>query len=235
MHAIILAGGKGERLRPFTDDRPKPMVEILGIPILGYQLQWLQAQGVEDIIIACGYRSEVIQNYFGTGEKWKVQIQYAVEPHPLGRGGALKLAFGLLPTPEETTLATNGDVITNLRLSPLLEAHRAGRNVATLVLAPYTSPYGVIEANDDNRIVAFHEKPELPYWINAGIYVLSPEIVPLLPEQGDHEDSTFPRLAEERRLGAFKSRGYWRSVDTVKDLSEVHKEIEKRLLTSFLA
>jgi len=235
LHAIILAGGKGERLRPFTDDRPKPMVEILGIPILGYQLQWLQAQGVRDVIIACGYRSEVIQNYFGTGEKWDVQIQYAIEPHPLGRGGALKLAFGLLPKSEEATLATNGDVITNLRLAPLLEAHRGSKNLATLVLAPFISPYGIIEANDDNRIVAFHEKPELPYWINAGIYVLSPGVEPLLPVQGDHEDSTFPRLAEERRLGAFKSRGYWRSVDTVKDLSEVHKELEKRLLTSFLA
>jgi len=235
VHAIILAGGKGERLRPFTEDRPKPMVEILGIPILGYQLQWLQSQGIGDIIIACGYRSEVIRNYFGTGEKWDVRIQYAVEPQPLGRGGAFKLALGLLPAQEEVCLATNGDVITNLRLHGLLEAHRAGGNLATLVLAPYTSPYGIIEADDANKIIAFHEKPDLPYWINAGIYVLSREVEPLLPTQGDHEVSTFPRLAEERRLGAFKFQGYWRSVDTAKDLSEVHRELEKRLLTSFLA
>lgn len=235
MHAIILAGGKGERLRPFTEDRPKPMVEVLGIPILGYQLQWLQSQGISDIVIACGYRSEVIQNYFGTGEKWDVRLQYAIEPTPLGRGGGLKLAFGLLPTQADACLATNGDVITNLQLRPLLEAHRTSGNLATLVLAPFTSPYGIIEADDSNRIIAFHEKPELPYWINAGIYVLSREVEPLLPAQGDHEDSTFPRLAEQRRLGAFKSRGYWRSVDTVKDLSEVNKELEKRLLTSFLA
>jgi len=87
----------------------------------------------------------------------------------------------------------------------------------------------------DERVVAFHEKPELPYWMNAGIYVLSREMEPLLPDQGDHEDSTFPRLAQEHRLGAYKSRAYWRSVDTVKDMSEVAKELERRLMTSFLA
>lgn len=211
------------------------MVEILGIPILAYQLQWLQAQGVTDVIIACGYRSEVIRNYFGGGEKWDIRIQYAVEPQPLGRGGGLKLAIGLLPPEEHVCLATNGDIITNLHLQPLLEAHRAGGNLATIVLAPYTSPYGIIECTDTNKIVAFHEKPDLPYWINAGIYVLAREIAPMLPDKGDHEVSTFPQLAEARRLGAFKFRGYWRSVDTAKDLSEVQKELEKRMLTSFLA
>lgn len=235
MQAIILAGGMGERLRPFTSDRPKPMVEILGIPLLGYQLQWLQSQGITDIIMACGYRHEVIQDYFGDGEKWGVRIQYAIEPQPLGRGGALKLAFGRLFEGEDICLATNGDVITNVRLRSLLQAHRENKCLATVVLAPFISAYGIVEIDAEDKIVAFHEKPELPYWINAGIYVLSREIESLLPDQGDHEDSTFPRLASERRLGAFKSRSYWRSVDTVKDLSEVQKELEQRLLTSFLA
>lgn len=235
MQAIILAGGKGERLRPFTTDRPKAMVEILGVPLLGYQLQWLQTQGVTDIIVACGYRHEVIEEYFGAGEKWGVRIQYAVEPQPLGRGGALKLAFGLLREGEDICLATNGDVITNVRLRPLLQAHRDSGCLATVVLAPFISPYGIVEVDDGEKIVAFREKPELPYWVNAGIYVLSREIERLLPDQGDHEDATFPRLAAEQQLGAFKSRSYWRAVDTVKDLSEVHKELEQRLLTSFLA
>lgn len=235
MQAIILAGGRGERLRPFTSDRPKPMVEILGIPILGYQLQWLQSQGVTDVIVACGYRHDVIHEYFGEGEKWEVRIQYAVEPQPLGRGGALKMAFGLLREGEDACVATNGDVITNIRLRPVLQAHRENGCLATIVLAPFISPYGIVEVDKDDKILAFHEKPELPYWINAGIYILSREIESLLPDQGEHEDSTFPRLAAERRLGAFRSRSYWRSVDTVKDLSEVQKELEQRLLTSFLA
>jgi len=235
MQAIILAGGKGERLRPFTQDRPKCMVEILGVPLLGYQLQWLSAQGVTEIIVSCGYRHEVIQNYFGTGEKWGVRLQYSVEAQPLGRGGALKLAFGLLPPGEDLCLATNGDVVTNVRLKPLVQAHRQSGCLATVVLAPFISPYGIVEVDAEDRILAFHEKPELPYWMNAGIYVLAREIEPLLPDQGDHEDSTFPQLARERRLGAYRSRAYWRSVDTVKDMSEVAKELERRLMTSFLA
>ncbi len=235
MQAVILAGGRGERLRPFTEDRPKPMVEILGIPILGYQLQWLQSQGVTDIIISCGYRHDVIQNYFGNGEKWGVKLQYAIEPEPLGRGGALKLAFKSLTPGEDICLATNGDVITNVRLKPLIQTHRQNGCLATIVLAPFISPYGIVEADEGDKVVAFHEKPELPYWMNAGIYVLSREIESLLPDQGDHETSTFPQLAAERQLRAFKSRSYWRSVDTVKDLSEVTKELEKRLLTSFIA
>src|SRR5437016_3523171 len=88
---------------------------------------------------------------------------------------------------------------------------------------------------DTATMAAFREEPELPYWLNAGIDVLSREIGPLLPDQGDHEDTTFPRLAAERRLGAYKSRSYWRAVDTVKDLSEIQKDLEQRLLTSFLA
>lgn len=234
MQAILLAGGKGERLRPFTADRPKAMVEVLGVPLLGYQLQWLQAQAVTDIIISCGYRHEVIEDYFGTGEKWGVRIQYAVEAQPLGRGGALKLAFGLLREGEDVCLATNGDVLTNVRIKPLLQAHRESGCLATVVLAPFISPYGIVEVDADDRVVAFHEKPELPYWVNAGIYVLAREIERLLPDQGDHEDTTFPRLAAERNLGAFKSRSYWRAVDTMKDLSEVQKDLEQRLITSFL-
>ncbi|HXF81866.1 MAG TPA: nucleotidyltransferase family protein [bacterium] len=235
MQAIILAGGKGERLRPFTEDRPKCMVEILGVPLLGYQLQWLSAQGITDIIISCGYRHEAIQNYFGSGEKWGVTLRYSVESQPLGRGGALRLAFGLLAPGEDLCLATNGDVVTNVRLKPLVAAHRQLGVLATVVLAPFISPYGVVEVDAEDHIVAFHEKPELPYWMNAGIYVLSRQVEPLLPTLGDHEDSTFPTLARERQLGAYKSRAYWRSVDTVKDVTEVSKELERRLMTSFLA
>src|SRR2546425_8160339 len=93
MYAIVLAGGKGERLRPFTEDRPKAMVEIMGMPILGYQLQWLQGQGGTDAVISCGYRHEVIQTHFGDGERLGIRITYAVEREPLGRGGALRLAL----------------------------------------------------------------------------------------------------------------------------------------------
>src|SRR5215467_9727370 len=149
MYAIVLAGGKGERLRPFTEDRPKAMVEIMGIPILGYQLQWLQAQGVTDLIIACGYRHQVIQTYFGNGERLGLKITYAVEQEPLGRGGALRGALGLVAPEESVVLATNGDVISNVPLAPLLSAHRAKHPLATVMLTPFVSPYGIVEVDQD--------------------------------------------------------------------------------------
>lgn len=235
VQAIILAGGRGERLRPFTQDRPKPMVEILGVPILAYQMHWLHTQGISEVIVACGYRHEVIRDYFGDGHKWGMRIAYAVEEEPLGRGGAIRQAFGLLNSPSDLVVATNGDVITNLRLAPVIARHHETGALATVVLAPYTSTFGLVEVDDEDRVIAFHEKPSLPYWINAGIYVLSREAVAQFPAVGDHERTTFPQLAAQRRLGAYKSEAYWRPVDTVKDLAEVSRELEQRLLTAFLA
>jgi NDP-sugar pyrophosphorylase family protein len=233
MYAIVLAGGKGERLRPFTEDRPKPMVEIMGIPILGYQVQWLQGQGVTDVVISCGYRHEVIETYFGDGERMGLHISYAVEANPLGRGGALRLALSRIPDGEEIVIATNGDVITNLPLAPLLEMHVSRRMLATVVLTPFVSPYGIVEIDGDDRVTHFREKPELPYWINAGIYALSPAIRDHLPERGDHELTTFPALARAGKLGAYKSQAYWRGVDTIKDVNEVAAEMQRRLMGLF--
>jgi len=233
LYAVVLAGGKGERLRPFTEDRPKPMVEIMGIPILGYQFQWLQGQGVSDIVVSCGYRHDVIEAYFGSGERLGLRITYAVEQQPLGRGGALRLALSHVPEDAEAIIATNGDIITNLRLAPVVEAHRAKRMLATIVLTPFISPYGIVEVDEDDRVTQFHEKPTLPYWINAGVYVLAPGLRDRLPERGDHETTTFPALAQEGRLGAFKSRAYWRGVDTIKDVTEVAAELQDRLLGFF--
>jgi len=233
LHAIVLAGGKGERLRPFTEDRPKPMVEIMGVPILSYQLQWLQGQGVADVVISCGYRHDVIEAYFGTGERLGLRITYAVEEQPLGRGGALRLALSRVPAEASAIIATNGDIITNLPLGPVVEAHRAKRMLATIVLTPFVSPYGIVEVDADDHVTQFNEKPTLPYWINAGIYVLAPELRDQLPERGDHETTTFPVLARAGRLGAFKSRAYWRGVDTIKDVTEVASELQNRLFSFF--
>jgi NDP-sugar pyrophosphorylase family protein len=233
LYAIVLAGGKGERLRPFTEDRPKAMVEIMGIPILGYQLQWLRAQGVTDLIIACGYRHEVIQTYFGDGERLGLRITYAVEREPLGRGGALRAALGHVPQGQSVVVATNGDVITNVSLAPLLNSQRTRRVLATIMLTPFISPYGIVEVDGEDFVTHFREKPELPYWINAGIYALSPEIRDLLPERGDHETATFPGLARDGRLGAVRAQGYWRGVDTIKDVNEVAAEFQGRLLSLF--
>jgi NDP-sugar pyrophosphorylase family protein len=234
MHAIILAGGKGERLRPLTVDRPKPMVEVLGVPILAYQVQWLQSQGVTDITISCGYRHEVIVSYFGDGSRLGVRITYAIEDEPLGRGGGIKHAWRLAQPTSDVVIATNGDIITNLDLGAVLAQHRASGVLATLVLAPFVSPYGIVDVDEEDRVRGFREKPELPYWINAGIYILSRELLDAFPDRGDHETTTFPDLARRGLLGAYRSRSYWRAVDTIKDHSEVSRELQERLLSAVL-
>lgn len=236
MYAIILAGGKGERLRPLTADRPKPMVEILGVPVLEYQIRWLKKHGVTGIVISCGYKHEVIQDYFGDGQDWGLQIDYAIEEEPLGRGGGIKNALSKVRVkdPSEEVIATNGDILASFDLSEVVEAHRRAEAMATVVVVPLVSPYGVVDLDESGWIRGFREKPQLPYWINGGIYVLSRKIYDLLPDRGDHEDTTFPRLAQEGKLLAYKCRGYWRAIDTMKDLTEAKKELEERMLKAFL-
>jgi NDP-sugar pyrophosphorylase family protein len=259
LQAIILSGGKGERLRPFTDDRPKPMVLILDKPILEYQVRWLASQGVKRIVFSCGYRYEVIQRYFEDGQKFGVEIRYAVEDEPLGRGGGIKLAWNHLEPSDSPVIATNGDVMTSFDLAPMIEAHRQAGAMATILLVPFVSQYGIVDLDGDPapglsdpagapgaghaaspggaqaaRVVGFRSEPVLPYWVNGGVYVLDPAIRDLLPDKGDHEEHTFPRLAKEGKLLGYKSQNFWRAVDTVKDLTVVRDHLSQRLMNSFL-
>ncbi len=234
MHAVILAGGKGERLRPLTDHRPKGMVEVCGRPILAYQVAWLKYHGIEEITISCGYLAGVIQDYFEDGDRFGVTVHYAVEEEPLGRGGGLRRAMSTFET-DEPIVGTNGDNITNLNLRELIDTHRRAGALVTDVLTPLQSPYGIVELDGDNRIAAFREKPELPYWLNAGIYVFDPSICDLLPERGDHEDTTFPALVARRQLFGYPTHAFWRTADTVKDLTELERQLAGVELESFFA
>lgn len=230
MQAIILAGGLGERLRPFTSDRPKTMVEVAGIPILAYQLAWLRASGVDRFIISCGYRHDVIQDFFGNGDELSVEIVYAIEREKLGTGGGLKLALGEADASDPYLLATNGDILTDMSIAELIDVHESGGNLATISLTQLQSPYGIVDSDDARKVTAFHEKPLLPFWLSAGIYVLSPAIRELLPDKGDHERSTFPAIAQAGKLGAYKATAYWRAIDTAKDLSEAEDELSEQPL-----
>ena len=234
LQAIILAGGKGERLRPFTDDRPKPMVLILERPILEYQVRWLAGQGVQRIVFSCGYRHEVIEHYFEDGAKFGVEIRYAVEDEPLGRGGGIKLAWKELEPSSAPVIATNGDIMTSFDLAPMLAAHQQARAMATILLVPFVSQYGIVDLADDGKVIGFRSEPVLPYWVNGGVYVLDERIRGLLPDRGDHEETTFPQLAEQGRLLAYKSESFWRAVDTVKDLTVVKEHLTRQLMKSFL-
>ena len=230
MYALILAGGKGERLRPLTDDLPKPMVPVGGHPILAHQVEWLKSAGVTDVVFLVGYLWEKIQEYFGDGGKWGIKAHYSIEESPLGRGGAVRQGLSQAPSGEEMVLVLNGDVITEEPAESIVTVHRqAGRanpdHLATIMVVPMISPYGIVDLDDRDQVIGFREKVEIPYWINAGVYALDPRIAPEFPELGDHETETFPKLAQAGQIRALKSRAFWRSVDSFKDLREAEDHL----------
>jgi len=227
VYALVIAGGEGERLRPLTSDRPKAMMNICGRPLIDHLLQWLKAGGISDIIMLCRYKAEVLQNHLGDGRRFGLTIQYSVEDEPLGRGGALRKGYELVPASEQAIIAVNGDILTDQPLRPLLDWHRRKGGIATVMLSRLRSVYGIAALHRGGHIVEFSEKPLLPYWINAGVYVFSSEFFGLLPECGDHEDTTFPRLSAEGRIFGFKSEAFWRAMDTFKDLREAEHELEQ--------
>jgi NDP-sugar pyrophosphorylase family protein len=222
--AVIIAGGKSTRMRPYTDDRPKAMAEVAGQPIVSHQLTWLRANGVTEVVISVGYRAEVLQDYVQDGAQFGLMVRYAVEQEPLGRGGGLRFAAEHLPHRDAGFFALNGDVLARFDLGELRRAHQAAGAIATIALARYRSSWGVVELDGD-LVTGFEQSPVLPYWINGGIYYADPAFTELLPKTGDHEDSTFPQLAREGRLGGFRIDGYWRGIDTVKDIMEASAEL----------
>ena len=226
MKAVILAGGFGKRLRPYTSEKPKPLVEVAGKPILVWQIEWLKKYGFNEIVLLVGYLREKIIDYIGSGSRLGVRATYIVEDEPLGTGGALKNAEPVLRN-EEFFIAMNGDIITNLNPMRLVERLQEKREAVTIATVPLKSPYGVLEIDSEGRIQSFREKPVLTeYWINAGIYAMTPKVFDYLPVKGDIERTAFPKLASENLLGAVRYEDvFWKSIDTYKDVEEAAREL----------
>jgi len=218
--AIVIAGGKGERLRPLTNTRPKCLVEVAGRPILDWQLASLERAGVERVAIVGHYLFEAIEE-FVRSRGGGLQVQLVREERPLGRGGAIKLGYRELAT-GGSVLALNGDILCDIDMADLETLRLESATAAVILAVPLQSPYGILEI-ERSRVTAFREKPVLDHWINGGIYALGEEALELFPDEGDHEDSTFPDLASRGRLSALRFTGAWRSVDSIKDLREAEE------------
>ena len=215
MEAIVLAGGRAERLGDAAAGRPKSLVDVAGRPLLAYQVALLSRAGVERVIVSCaaGKGPEFEEELDGLG----VEIVTVEEPEPLGRGGGLRFAA----TARETTgdvYALNGDELVDLDLRALADRHRTGDAAATITVVPLESHLGIVDLDDVDAVVGFREKPRLPHWVSCGVYVLGEEALARLPEHGDHETTTFPTLAAERKLLAYRHEGLWLTVNTPKDL-----------------
>jgi len=215
VEALLLAGGKAERLGKAAQGLPKSLVRVCDRPLAAYQVAWLADAGVTRVIVACaeGTEAQFEHDLGGLGP----EIVAVGEPEPLGRGGGLRFAAGHR-LEKGPVYALNGDELLGVDLRDLLEHHNAHVCAATLVLSQVHSPFGVVEITDDDRIIGFREAPLLSDWVNSGAYVLDDDCIARLPERGDHEDSTFPELAREGKLCGYRNKSFWITVNTPKQL-----------------
>ena len=218
MKAIILAGGLGTRLRPLTDETPKPLLPIKGLPIIEHAILNLKKHGIEDIILSIGFRAEKIQKYFGDGSKWGVKISYCIEDQPLGTGGALKKAAQGI---SETFVAINGDNLADFDWASALKTHSDNKAKVTLQLFPVedVTKFGIARLVD-GKIVEFIEKPtveQAPSNLNnAGGYVMEPEVLAVLPDGFCMiERDCFEKLATTGVVYAHHHTGQWFPTDTI--------------------
>ena len=222
--AVIFAGGKGTRLRPITNERPKPMVEVAGKPIAEWQIEWLKRRGINSFLFLGGYLFNVLKDYLGDGSRWGVKIDYLAEDTPLGSGGALFNAYKSLAG-EDGFLVINGDLLADFDISKLIRSDY----VATIALFPFKSPYGIVNT-DGERITSFQEKPLLKdYWVNAGVVYATSGIFDYLPHpKGDLSGDAFTKLAAAGKLGGVKFPDlYFKMIDSIKDLEEANDEVAK--------
>ncbi|MDH3656511.1 MAG: nucleotidyltransferase family protein [Nitrosopumilus sp.] len=219
MKAIILAGGRGKRLRPLTDYVPKPLVSIKNIPIIEWQIKYLKKFGVNEVIICTGYKTEMIENYL-TMKNMGVKIVFSIEKKPLGTGGAIKKAGKMID--DKSFFVINGDIITNIDLTKLKKKPNA---IASIELQ---TKFGILETSGD-KITKFREKVAISdLWMNAGIYHLQKEILKDLPNQGDIEKTLFPEYAKKNKLNTIKFKNVkWFSIDSFKDMEDSSLEVEK--------
>jgi NDP-sugar pyrophosphorylase family protein len=215
VEAIILAGGKAERLGDAGGGRPKALVEVAGKPLAAYQVGRLAHAGVTRVIFACaaGQGKLFERELAGLGP----EVVGAEEPERLGRGGGIKFAARLREERGDV-FALNGDELVDVDYAALLDAHRVRGALATITVARPQSQFGLVDVDDDDVVHGFREGGQVDFWVNCGNYVLGEEAVERFPEKGDHESSTFPELAAEGRLRAFRHGGLWLTVNTPKEL-----------------
>lgn len=221
---VIMAGGRGKRLQPLTDETPKPMLEVGSKPILETILDELIEGGFHRFFLAVNYKSEMVKNHFGNGSAMGAEIAYLEETKPLGTGGALSL---LPDKPETTLLVMNGDILTKVRLKNVLDFHAENGADATMCVREYVHevPFGVVET-EEHRLVGFAEKPTQRFLVNAGIYALEPDILHLVPQNRFFDmPQLFDKLVRKnRRTIVFPIQEYWLDVGRLEEFSQAHDE-----------
>lgn len=216
---VIMAGGLGTRLRPLTNGTPKPMLEIGGKPLLEVIITQLREHGFRRVLLSVNYRADCIETHFGDGGRFGVQIEYVREREQLGTAGALRLAREQL-LGGGPFVVMNGDLLTKVNFSALLDYHRLHQAVATMSVTeyPFTVPYGVVRTTDV-RVARIEEKPTLRFQVNAGIYVLEPRALHVIPDEGRCDMTQLIESLIERQetVACFPIREYWLDIGQLPD------------------
>jgi mannose-1-phosphate guanylyltransferase len=241
MKALILLGGLGTRLRPFTLNKPKPLLPVLNKPFFSYQLGQLKKHGIKDVILALGYQAAHFKRHLGNGRAWGMKFTYSQEETPLGTGGAIRKAYPLLNGP---TFILNGDVLCNVDFSKLLKTHRAKKADGTLTLVAVKDPsaFGLIETDAAGKIRKFIEKPSAEEMtvntINAGFYLFELPVIRYIPENQpvSIERDVFPKLLKNGyTLGGYVHNGYWSDIGTLKSYWDTHMDLMDNISESLPA
>ena len=232
MKTVILAGGKGVRLRPLTYTIPKPLLPIGEKPILEEIVERLKTQGFRDLIIAVGYRAELIETYFRDGSQLGVRIDYVREAQALGTAGPLALVHDAADfAADEALLVMNGDILTDLDMRAFVEFHERSGFELTVAMREFAlkHPYGVIETDGD-RVVRIEEKPTEKDMVSAGVYVLRAPVLDLVPRDRffDMPDLVNVLLAADRSVGAYRFDEPWLAIDGMEQLEDAARIIAER-------
>lgn len=225
---VLMAGGLGTRLRPLTEDTPKPLLPVGDKPILETILEGFVEQNFHKFYISVNYKAQAIKEHFGDGSKWGVEIRYLEEAERLGTAGALKL---MPERPNLPLVIMNGDLLTHVNFPDLLDYHQDQESKATMCVREYDFkvPFGVV-AIDNNRIREIDEKPVHRFFVNAGIYVLDPGLVDLIPKDGIYDmTSLFEQaIGDGQNTAAFPIHEYWLDVGRIDDLDRANRDFEKK-------
>jgi len=224
MKAIVLAGGKGTRLAPYTHILPKPLMPIDDMPILEVLLRQMKRAGVNHVVLTVGHLSSLLRAYFGTGEQWGLDISYSYEDKPLGTAGPIALVQGL----DKTFLVTNGDVLTTLNLKKLIAFHKQKGGIATIAAhqRQVKIDLGVIQWDGDDRVSGYIEKPTTDYTVSMGVYIFEPRVLDYIPvgQYLDFPDLILKLLANGEKVCGYTFDGYWMDLGRPDDYAQANED-----------
>ena len=230
MKAVILAGGLGTRLQPYTNSLPKPMLPLGEKPILEHLIEWIKKNGVKEIVLCVSYLRKKIEDYFGDGEKFGVKIEYAISKNPLATAGQLKTAEKFI---DGTFICLYGDSIYNFSLRNMIVEHKKSKSSVTMSLYDYkfNLKYGVIDTTNAGRVTTWNEKPEFSAKINMGCYVMEPEVLQLIPKNKSYgmDDVIRKVLVKRKKVSSVISTKGFLDIGDKDTYEKANDEYRKKL------